>query len=142
MSRNLRRRLQRKKIIRRRIKRIVTVLIIVLIVILSLIAWRRYADNGYTMDGILGGRSEMSISEMEEALQDAVNESMFRVKVNQNPILNKDTGATSITVQNSIENRFNKVVRYYNSEGTVCTKPVNCIQEVMSCLQCLMGIGK
>lgn len=99
-------------------KKVVILMMIIstLILMVHLVVLRN--SEGFLMDGVLGG-NENSMTEQQilEQLQKNVEDSMFRVKVNERPSMNVNTGATSILVQNSVENTFNKKVKYYNHEG-------------------------
>lgn len=94
---------------------ILCVIILILIVgIASLVV------KGGTLlfEGILGGRDPVKTEEqLQSELQQLVEDSMFRIKVNERPSMDADTGVTSIIVQNSVENPFNKKVKYYTLDG-------------------------
>lgn len=74
----------------------------------------------FLMDGAVGGRGEgKTEAELQAELQKVTDESMFRIKINERPSMNVETGATNIIVQNSVENTFNKKVKYYDLDGVL-----------------------
>lgn len=71
------------------------------------------------LEGIWGGRNTQTIQDLQAQVQQVADDNMFRVKLNTQPSMNVDTGATSIIVQNAVDNPYSKKVAYYNEKGEV-----------------------
>lgn len=72
----------------------------------------------FDSDAIRGGLERGDTEEeLLAQLQEQVEDSRVRVKINEQPQLDKNSGATNIIVQNSIENSMNQRVEYYDEEG-------------------------
>lgn len=100
-------------------KILIIVLVFMSIITLAYIGYIIGSDQ-FSLEGVLGGRGqEKTKYELELELQQHMEDNMLRVMVNQRPTMNIETGATSITVQNSIENIFAKRVEYYSDSGTL-----------------------
>lgn len=98
--------------------KIVKLLSVLALIILLLIVIIVNKSTDFLTEGILGSKGENKTEEeLQAELQQLTDESMFRIKVNERPSMDVETGTTSIIVQNSIENPFNKKVRYYTSDG-------------------------
>lgn len=92
------------------------ILVIVLVIIYAVL---NLGTSMLDPNAILGKGDTKTIEEIESELQQMVKDGMFRVKINQNPNMDVETGATNIIVQNSVENTFLKQVIYYDEQGEI-----------------------
>lgn len=73
----------------------------------------------WKIEGEAGTSFNKTESELLAELQELTEASRFRIKVNTQPVMEQTTGATSVIVQNSVENKFNKKVIYVDLEGNI-----------------------
>lgn len=102
-------------IVRHRNKYIYTLLIISLLILVG-----RVGRSALDSDAIKGSiQYEGSEEEQRAELQEQVENSRVQIKINEKPDLDKDSGITNIIIQNSIENKVNQRVEYYDKNGSL-----------------------
>lgn len=110
-----------KKLNKRQRKLVILLTGIIGVAIITGVILVMASHNGWELDNSAarGGRDGMTQEEILEELQQMTDDSRFRVKINQYPSMKKDTGATNVLIQNSVENNMNKKVIYYDENGEV-----------------------